>query len=213
MRIIIICALISLISVVGFMVFKKQARSITQKKITIAALGDSLMAGYGLAPDKSYPEQLAASLREQGWQIEVKNYSVSGATTQDGLAKVPEIIVQKPDLILLGLGANDGLRGMPVAGIESRLHKLVLPFREANIPVILMGMRMPPHNGIEYANQYNGVFEKIATQYELPFYPFFLEKVFGEKNLMLPDGLHPNEKGLASIVKRTQKLVEETVFD
>jgi acyl-CoA thioesterase-1 len=188
-----------LLSSVGIVPAKAQIAAPSQQ--TIIAFGDSLSAGYRLPAAASFPSQLQAALKAEGIEAKVVNMGVSGDTTAGGVRRVANAIAQKPQLIILELGANDALRGLPPAEAKKNLATMLAAFKKANIPVVLAGMQAPRNLGPDYAKAFNGMYEELADDYDVPLYPFFLEGVAMNPGLNLDDGLHPNERGIAVIVK------------
>lgn len=176
--------------------------------IRITVLGDSLTAGYGLPSGQDFPSRLEASLKSRGWSVAVANMGVSGDTSAGGLARLDWALADNPKLMILELGANDGLRGLPVASLEKNLEAIILAVKTRNIAVLLAGMRAPQNMGRDYASQFHAVYGRLAQKHNLPLYPFFLEGVTGSSSLNLADGIHPNAKGVEEIVRRISPLVE-----
>ncbi len=171
----------------------------------ILAFGDSLYAGYGVAQNESFPHELQQALQSAGLTAEVRNAGVSGETTQGGLERLDftlDGLPRRPDLVLLGLGGNDMLRGIDPARTEANLRQMLDKLHARNIPVMLTGMLAAPNMGPDYAARFNAIYPALAKDYEVPLYPFFLEGVIGDTNLMQPDTVHPNAAGVDVVVKR-----------
>ncbi len=175
--------------------------------VHILAFGDSLTAGYNLPADQSFAAQLELSLRNQGRSVRVTNAGVSGDTSGGGLARLEWSLQDRPDLVILELGANDGLRGLSPETMRANLEAIITRLREAGARVILAGMRAPVNWGLAYKADFERVFPDLADQHDLPFYPFFLDGVIRDQSLLLDDGLHPNAKGVARIVEGILPLV------
>ncbi len=159
----------------------------------ILVLGDSLAAGYGLQADEGWVDMLEQRLSEAPEPIEVINASVSGETTSGGLSRLPDLLeLHEPDMVLLELGANDGLRGLPLQIVEENLSALVEMAQQSGARVVVLGNRLPPNYGPRYTQQFFQLFGQLAEKYELPLVPFLLDKVATEWDLMQSDGLHPN---------------------
>ena len=172
---------------------------------TILAIGDSLTAGYGLPPGEAYPERLAQVLKEKGHHISMINAGVSGDTSSGGLSRlewVLDSINGGPDLVILEFGANDALRGIDPVITEENLDRMLSILTERNIPVLFAGMVSPPNMGPDYAARFNPIYPRLAEKYEVRFYPFFLDGVAGNTSLNQTDGMHPDEDGVAVIVKK-----------
>ncbi len=161
----------------------------------IVAFGDSLTAGYGVAPEQSYPALLAARLRAEGYPYRVVNAGVSGDTTAGGLRRVDWALRSKPDVVIVELGANDALRGQDLAAVRANVDAIVERFQAAGARVLLAGMRLPPNYGARYSAEFQRLFEDIAKKRKTGFMPFFLHGVAGDPALNLPDGIHPTAAG------------------
>ena len=177
----------------------------------VVAFGDSLYAGYRLAPNEGLAPQLQAALKADGINARVHNAGVSGDTTAAGktrLAFVLDNLERKPDLVVLGLGGNDMLRGVKPAETRANMVAILDELKERQIPSVLTGILAAPNLGADYAGGFNPIFPELAQQYGAPIYPFFLEGVITDKSLMLPDGVHPNAKGVKRVVEGLSPLVE-----
>ena len=177
----------------------------------VVAFGDSLYAGYRLAPGEGLAPQLQATLKANGINARVHNAGVSGDTTAAGktrLAFVLDNLERKPDLVVLGLGGNDMLRGVKPAETRTNMVAMLDELKKRQIPAVLTGMLAAPNLGADYAGGFNPIFPELAKQYGAPIYPFFLEGVVTDKTLMLPDGVHPNAKGVSRVVEGLSPLVE-----
>ena len=184
----------------------------TQKRpVTILAFGDSLTAGYGLGPADAYPTLLEQALRAKGFDVAVTNAGVSGETTTDGLARLDWLLEDPPDIVILEFGANDALRGLPPAQAEKNLEAMIRGFLDKNTRVLLTGMYAPPNFGPEYAKQFNGIYQRLADEFEVTLYPFFLKGVYGKPEYNQYDGLHPNAKGTRAITTNLLPHVEPLV--
>jgi acyl-CoA thioesterase I len=169
----------------------------------VVAFGDSLSAGYGLKPTESFPVQLEAALRLSGASTRVYNAGVSGDTTAQGRARLGFVLNSlktKPDLVILQLGGNDMLRAIDPAQTEANLSSILAELKKRGIRVLLAGMRAAPNMGKAYQTRFDAVYPKLARQYGVKLYPFFLNGVTGNRALLLPDGLHPTAKGVGIVV-------------
>ncbi|MCV0394435.1 MAG: arylesterase [Rhizobiaceae bacterium] len=174
----------------------------------IVGFGDSLMAGYELAPGESFPEQLQAALRDRGHDVVVENAGVSGDTTTGGLSRLDWSVPEGTDLVILELGANDMLRGISPEVTEKNLDEMLERLDDRGIDVLLAGMMAAPNLGRDYADAFNGIYPRLAEKHGAPFYPFFLDGVAAQRNLLLEDGMHPNADGVAEMVRRAIPAVE-----
>jgi acyl-CoA thioesterase I len=170
----------------------------------VVVFGDSLYAGYKLGPRDGFAPQLQAALMAQGLSVRVHNAGVSGDTTAAGKTRLKFVLDhlgRKPDLLLLGLGGNDMLRGIKPAETRGNLAAMLDELKKRGIPVILTGILASPNMGPDYAEAFNPIFPALAKQFHVPLYPFFLKGVVTDKALMLDDDIHPNARGVAVIVK------------
>jgi acyl-CoA thioesterase-1 len=177
----------------------------------ILAFGDSLTAGLGLAESEALPARLEARLRHDGISAKVINAGVSGDTTAGGLARLDWALADKPDLVLLELGANDALRGTDPATVRANLDAMIARIQAAGARVLLIGMKAPPNWGEAYERGFDRIYPELAKHHNVPLYPFLLEGVAMDPHLNQADGLHPNERGVAVIVDRLAPLVEKLV--
>lgn len=168
----------------------------------VVFLGDSLAAGYGLAEDEAFPARVAKNLAALGTPIHLVNAGVSGDTTAGGLSRLDWVLRQKPAILVVELGANDGLRGQPLEGIEGNLREIVRRGKAAGAKVLLVGMKMPPNYGREYTDGFAALYPKLAREMDVALLPFLLEGVAAEPRLNQADGIHPTAEG-AEIVART----------
>jgi acyl-CoA thioesterase I len=174
----------------------------------ILAFGDSLTSGYGLAPDQSFPVQLAARLKADGYDVIVDNGGVTGDTTADGLARFDWTMGDHPDIVLLELGANDMLRGLPPKRAEANLDGILGKLKATQVKVLLLGMRASSNWGADYQKTFDAIYPSLAQKYDVPLYPFLLEGVALDPKLNQADLLHPNAAGVAAIVGRLAPAVE-----
>ncbi|MBW2451438.1 MAG: arylesterase [Deltaproteobacteria bacterium] len=179
--------------------------------IRVLALGDSLTAGYGLNSNASFPAQLEARLKEQGLVVEVFNAGVSGDTSAGALARLEWSLADNPDVVILAIGANDALRGLDPSQTRSNLQKMLGLLQDSESQVVFAGMRAPRNLGQTYYTNFDRIYPELAQQYNVHFYPFFLEGVATEPALNLPDGIHPNETGISRIVDGILPLVIEAI--
>jgi acyl-CoA thioesterase I len=174
----------------------------------IVFLGDSLTAGLGLDEDEAYPAILARELRQEGVPVEVINAGVSGDTSAGGLSRLGWLLGQHPDVVVVGLGANDGMRALPVAETEKNLREIVRRARAAGAGVLLLGMRIPPNYG-PYADEFAALYPRLAKELDVPLVPFLLEGVGGVRGLNQADGIHPTAEGQEVVAKNVLPYLEE----
>ncbi len=177
----------------------------------VVAFGDSLYAGYRLGPDEGLAPQLQAALKARGINARVHNAGVSGDTTAAGLQRLAFVLdnlERKPDLVVLGLGGNDMLRGIQPDATRANLKAMLEALEKRGIAVVLTGMLAPPNLGPDYGRAFNGLYPELAKANDAPLMPFLLNGVVTDKALMLDDGIHPNAKGVAKIVETLAPLVE-----
>jgi acyl-CoA thioesterase-1 len=158
-------------------------------------LGDSLTAGYGLDADQAFPALIGRALAAEGLPARVVNAGVSGDTTAGGVRRLDWILRQSPDVVVVELGANDGLRGLDLAESEANLRQIVQRARAAGATVLLLGMQMPPSHGPEYAQRFRDLYPRLARELGVPLVPLLLEGVAGDPKLNQEDGIHPTAEG------------------
>jgi len=174
----------------------------------ILAYGDSLTAGFGTPASSTYPEQLQRKLDDLGYRYRVVGMGISGDTTSGGLARLKPAVETKPSIVILELGANDGLRGLPVPQMKSNLEEMVSVFRKTGATVVMAGMTLPRNYGPAYVTSFENAFKDLAAKYQLPLIPFFLEGVAGKPQLTLPDFIHPNAAGYTIVVDIVMKTLQ-----
>jgi len=168
----------------------------------IVALGDSLTAGLGVAPDEAWPALLEARLQQEGLQYRVVNAGVSGDTSAGGVSRLDWVLRNNPEIVIVALGANDGLRGQPTSTLRSNLLSIVGRLKQRKAKVLLAGMRLPPNYGAPYTRDFAAVFADVARQTGVPLVPFLLDGVAANASLNLADGIHPNAAGHRIIAER-----------
>ena len=176
----------------------------------VVAFGDSLYAGYGVAQNESFPFRLEQALKAGGLAVQVHNAGVSGETSLGGMQRLAftlDGLPRKPDLLLLDLGGNDMLRGLPPEDSEKNLRAILDQLKQRHIPVLLTGMMAAPNMGKDYAAKFDAIYPRLAKDYDLPLYPFFLDGVIGDPKLMQADSIHPNPAGVTLIVGKIAPVV------
>jgi acyl-CoA thioesterase I len=181
--------------------------------LKIAMLGDSLTAGYGLQADQAIPVRLQAALKAEGRDVTVLNHGVSGDTTAGGLDRVDWMLGDKPDIVMVELGANDALRATDPATTEHNLDAILAKLKEAKVAIWLIGMAAPRNLGPEYVTAFDGIYKKLADKYQVPLYPFILDGVALDPTLVQADGLHPNAQGVEVVVKHLLPFVNKNLDD
>lgn len=179
--------------------------------LRILALGDSLTAGYGVAADAAFPVQLERALRADGYDVSVINAGVSGDTSAGGRARLDWALGDKPQVAIVELGANDGLRGLDPAVTEQNLDAILARLRAEKVRVLLTGMLAPPNYGPDYAKSFAAIYPRLAERHKVTLYPFFLDGVARDPKLNQGDGLHPTRDGVAEIVRRILPSVKAVV--
>jgi acyl-CoA thioesterase-1 len=174
----------------------------------IVAFGDSLTAGYGLDPSESYPALLQKRLDELGYKYEVVNAGRSGDTTADGLSRLDWALMGDVRFLILELGANDGLRGLPISQMKENLDQIIRRAKNRKIKIILAGMEAPPNYGRQYADEFRNAFRQLAKDHQVKLIPFFLEGVAGHPNLNQSDGIHPNAEGMKLVMENVWRALE-----
>ena len=177
--------------------------------VRLVVLGDSLTAGYGLPPGAGFPAKLEAALRERGRDVTVIDAGVSGDTTAGGLSRLDWSVGPDAQAVIVELGGNDMLRGTDPARTAENLDQIVARLTDRGLPVLVAGMRAPRNFGEAYGEAFDALFPAIAERHGAAFYPFFLDGVAADPALNQPDGIHPNEAGVAIIVERILPAVEK----
>jgi acyl-CoA thioesterase I len=190
-------------------IFATASHAAAARTLRLVALGDSLTAGFGLAPGKAFPDRLEAALRAKGFDVKVINAGVSGDTAADGLARYGWAVPPDANALLVELGANDMLRGQKPEATKAALAAILDKARAAHLPTLLAGMRAAPNLGPEYDRAFDAIYPSLAKAYDVPLYPFFLDGVAGDPNLNQADGLHPSAEGVEVIVQRILPSVEQ----
>ena len=174
-------------------------------------LGDSLTAGLGISADEAYPALLQRKLNTAGKSFEVINAGVSGDTSSDGLRRTSWALEGDVRLLVVALGANDALRGLPAGQMQENLQAIIQRARQRGIPVLLVGMEAPPNYGEQYAAAFRQVFQDLSREQNVPLVPFLLEGVAGNVNLNQPDGIHPTAAGAARMADHLWPAVEKMI--
>ncbi|MES2767621.1 MAG: arylesterase [Bdellovibrionota bacterium] len=162
---------------------------------TLVIVGDSLTEGYGVAKEKAFPALIEEKIKSDKKDWKVVNSGVSGSTTASAPSRIKWILKSKPDLVMIALGANDGLRGVKVATSKKSLDEAMALLKKENIPIVIGGMHMPPNFGKAYTKEFNEMFVDLSKKYNAVLIPFILDKVAGDIKLNQTDGIHPNEEG------------------
>ena len=191
MRFLVASALVSVLAFAG---------TVHAAERIVVAFGDSLTAGLGVMPDDSYPAQLQARLQAEGYAYRVVNAGASGDTTAGGLRRVDWALRNKPDIVIVALGANDALRGQDLASVRSNLDGIVARFQKAGARVLMAGMEMPPNYGARYTADFRRLYVDVARKRGSAFMPFLLDGVAGNPRLNQPDGIHPTAEGYRIVV-------------
>lgn len=195
----------SLILLLPFLFLSAQALAQNPKRLLV--LGDSLTEGYGVAREASFPALLEKKIIASGKNWVVINAGISGSTTASGPSRLQWQLKTKPDMMILALGANDGLRGLPITDTKKNLSKTIELAQKENVKVMIAGMLLPPNYGEEYGKKFGAMYEDLAKFYKLPKMPFLLQDVAGKSALNQADGIHPNEKGHEIIAENVFKAI------
>ncbi len=181
------------------------------EEYVIVALGDSITEGYGLEKSKAYPQLLQDLFVADQRKVKIVNAGISGSTTSTAPQRLKWFLKTKPDMLLLSLGANDGLRGVPVKTMRKNLETTIEMAQENKIRVVLVGMMLPPNYGKAYGKEFQDVFRQLSLKYKTDYIPFLLEGVAGDKSLNQEDGIHPNEKGQKIIAANIYKSLKTLI--
>jgi acyl-CoA thioesterase-1 len=174
----------------------------------VAFLGDSLTSGWKLPESQAYPAQLQRALRQQGRPIRVINAGVSGDTVAQGLKRLPALLRRRPDVLVVALGINDGLRGLPPETTEGGLRQILTLAQAARVCVLLCGFRIPPRFGEEHARGFGAIYPRLAAEFRVPLVPVLLEGVAGQPSLNYSDGLHPTAEGHRRVAENVRTPLE-----
>ncbi|MGA9421230.1 MAG: arylesterase [Rhodanobacteraceae bacterium] len=178
----------------------------------IVVLGDSLSSAYRIATDEGWVHLLDARLRKAGFRRALVNASIPGETSASGVARVPQLLTERhPALVILELGANDGLRGLPLSEIRANLTRIVILSRQAGAKVVLLGIELPVNYGPQYRDGLRNLYRDLARKFNLPLVPFLLEGVALDPDLMQEDGLHPNAVGEAKVLENAWPVLEPVI--
>jgi acyl-CoA thioesterase-1 len=174
----------------------------------LVAFGDSLTAGLGVSPEETYPARLQEKLLLSGYRYRIINAGVSGDTSAGGLRRVEWVLKSKPDIVILELGANDGLRGLNLAQTRTNLEEIIQRFLAGGAKVVLAGMKLPPNYGADYTKAFQSMYADLAKRYDVQFIPFFLDGVAAKADYNQADGIHPTGAGYAVIVENIWPVIE-----
>jgi acyl-CoA thioesterase-1 len=181
--------------------------TINDKRPMIVCFGDSLTAGYGTEPGKSYPDYLQADLDAKGYQYRVINEGVSGNTTKDGVERVDSIVAMKPAIVIVEFGGNDGLRGFRIEDSRANLDQIVGTLKTSGASIVLAGITLPPNYGPDYIRQFNETYVLLAKKYQVPLLPFLLKGVYGVDGMMQNDNTHATADGNKIVAKNSLPLI------
>jgi acyl-CoA thioesterase I len=183
------------------------AAPVNDKRPLIVCFGDSLTAGYGTDPGKSYPDYLQTDLDARGYHYRVVNEGISGNTTKDGVERIDAIVAMKPAMVVVEFGGNDGLRGLRIEDSRSNLDKIVGTLKASGTKVVLAGITLPPDYGPDYIQQFNETYTLLAKKYNVPLLPFLLKDVFGVDGMMQRDRTHATAEGNEIVAKNVLPLI------
>ncbi|MCP4997325.1 MAG: arylesterase [Hyphomicrobiales bacterium] len=179
--------------------------------LNLVGLGDSLMAGYELAPADAFPVRLEAALKDKGHDVVIANAGVSGDTSTGGLARLDWSVPNGTHAVLLELGANDALRGISPEETRRNIDTIIMRLKDRGIVVLLIGIVSPPNMGDAYAEKFNRIYPDLSKQHDVPLYPFFLDGVALQPELDIGDGMHPNRDGVNVMVSRFLPFAEDLI--
>ena len=187
------------------------AKAAQAEPIRIVAVGDSLIAGYGLKSEHGFTAQLEKILNEKGCSVRIINSGVSGDTTGGGLARIDWVLSDPYSGVILFLGYNDAFRAIPVDSVRQNLAETISKIQSRNLPILFFGAKAPRNLGADYYERFDAIYPELAEEYGLLFYPFFLEGVATDPSLNQKDGIHPNEAGVALIVSQILPFVGQLI--
>ncbi len=179
---------------------------------TVLIFGDSLSAGFGIDVDQSWAALLQSRLESQGYEHRVINASISGETTEGGVARIGAALERfQPALIILELGGNDGLRGFPAERLRGNLDKIVVASKESGAAVVLLGIRIPPNYGARYTEAFENTFRDVAIEHDIPWIEFFMEGIALNEELMQADGIHPNREAQPLLLENAWPIISASL--
>ena len=196
-----------MILILGLLIFSNVLHASTH----ILFLGDSLSEGIGLDEEQSFPRLVERNLKSKKYDVVVTNGGVSGSTSASGLTRLKWHLKKPTDILVLELGANDGLRGLKLEETKKNLTAIIKMAQEKKIKVLLLGLLMPPNYGKKYTEEFEAMYKNIAKTQKVPLHPFILKDVAGKTDLNLPDGVHPNAKGQELVAKTVTEFVEKNL--
>lgn len=186
----------------GLIVFAGMQSAVANEQPSVLVVGDSLSAGYGMDVEATWVAMLESRLNEKGYGYRVVNASISGDTTGNGLRRLPRALkLHQPEIVIIELGGNDGLRGLPVEVMRDNLEAMIIETRAAGALPVLAGILIPPNYGEDYASEFAAVYPQLAEQYDVPLIPFFMQGVALDPSKMQQDGIHPNESAQAILLE------------
>jgi acyl-CoA thioesterase-1 len=194
--------------VLGVLSIQFPALVYSKEKAVVLAFGDSLTAGHGVKDEESYPSRLQVKITSAGFPHKVVNAGVSGDTTAGGVRRIRWLMKHEPEIVILALGANDGLRGLSVDEMRKNLETMIAICQEHNAQILLAGMKALPNYGEDYMQDFETVFPELAKKHELNYLPFLLEGVAGEREHTQPDGLHPLASGYKIVTELVWQQLE-----
>ena len=200
--------LLTLMLTVSVILALSQQAVAEEDRPRIVAFGNSLTAGLGVAAEDAYPARLQRRLDEQGLRYRVINAGVSGDTTAGGLRRVEWVLKSRPDVVILELGGNDGLRGLNLQETKANLERIIQRCQEASVTVVLAGMKLPPNYGADYTRGFEAIYPALAKQYRVALIPFFLDGVAGSASLNQADGIHPTSEGYRIIADKVLEQIK-----
>lgn len=186
----------------------RSTAAVREERPRIVAFGDSLTAGLGVAQEEAYPATLQRRLEEAGYKYRVINAGVSGDTTAGGVRRVDWVLNSKPSIVILELGANDGLRGIDPAQTRANLETIIERLQAAGVTVVLAGMKLPPNYGKDYTARFAAIYPELAAKYRIPLMPFFLDGVAARETLNQADGIHPTGAGYRVIAENLLEMLQ-----
>ena len=195
----------------GLLLLLSSADTFSADNIRLIAIGDSLVAGYGLPVEDGFVNQLEAALTQKSYDVSIVNAGVSGDTSSGGLSRIDWVLSETYSAVILNLGYNDAFRGIPVETVQSNLDALILKIKQRNLPILLAGALAPRNLGPDYTLAFDAIYPHLAEKHDLVFYPFFLEGVATDPDLNQDDGIHPNKDGVAVIVRQLLPYVEQLI--
>ncbi len=201
-----------MLRLLAFILFSTAGVAVAANAPTVVVFGDSLSAGYGIDVDQSWTTLLQARLESQGYEHRVVNASISGETTEGGKTRIGSALsVHQPDIVIIELGGNDGLRGFPTNVMKENIRAIIQTTQDHGAKIVILGIRIPTNYGLRYTQAFEGVYRDLAAELEIPWIEFFMEGVALNDDLMQDDGIHPNAEAQPLLLDNAWPIIRDAL--